>query len=114
MPDAHDDSRSATDDGEASVSDAARCEVVLDYARDVVVFDGTNLPFPLSAIRARAVAEDGHAVVTLTLDVDQVRTVAALPEKPDALGDPPPAPGPEQRFESQLDAIRRQNEPRRG
>ncbi|UVF60285.1 hypothetical protein SEA_MURP_11 [Gordonia phage Murp] len=89
------------------------CEVVLDYARDVVVFDGTDLPFPLSAIRARAVAEDGHAVVTLTLDVDQVRTVAALPQKPEESEDVP-ATGPEQRFESQLDAIRRQNEPRRG
>ncbi|ATN90823.1 hypothetical protein SEA_LYSIDIOUS_11 [Gordonia phage Lysidious] len=90
-----------------------RCEVAFDYARDVVVFDGTDLPFPLSAIRARAVAEDGHAVVTLTLDVDQVRTVAALPEKPEDPEDAP-APGPEQQFESRLDAIRRQNEPRRG
>ncbi|ANA86878.1 hypothetical protein PBI_UTZ_11 [Gordonia phage Utz] len=89
------------------------CEVVFDYARDVVVFDGTDLPFPLSAIRARAVAEDGHAVVTLTLDVDQVRTVAALPEKPDE-PEEAPAPGPEQRFENQLDAIRRQNGTRRG
>ncbi|QDP44127.1 hypothetical protein SEA_JUJU_11 [Gordonia phage JuJu] len=90
------------------------CEIVLDYARDVVVFDGKDLPFPLSAARARGVAEDGHAVVTLTLDVDQVRTVAALPEKPDAAGDIPPEPGPEQRFENQLDAIRRQNGARRG
>ncbi|AXH49653.1 head-tail connector protein [Gordonia phage Frokostdame] len=89
------------------------CEVVFDHARDVVVFDGTDLPFPLSAIRARAVAEDGHAVVTLTLDVDQVRTIAALPEKPEAPEDDP-APGPEQQFESRLDAIRRQNELRRG
>ncbi|QWY84280.1 hypothetical protein SEA_JALAMMAH_12 [Gordonia phage Jalammah] len=89
------------------------CEVVFDYARDVVVFDGTDLPFSLSGIQARAVAEDGHTVVTLTLDVDQVRTVAALPEKPEEPEDTP-APGPEQRFESRLDAIRRQNEPRRG
>ncbi|QGJ87258.1 hypothetical protein SEA_WOCKET_12 [Gordonia phage Wocket] len=88
------------------------CEVVLDYARDVVVFDGTDLPFPLSAIRARAVAEDGHAVVTLTLDVDQVRTVVALPDKPEAREDNPPTPGPEQQFENQLDRIR--NGARRG
>ncbi|QNJ58417.1 hypothetical protein SEA_ARCHIS_12 [Gordonia phage Archis] len=91
----------------------APCEVVFDYARDVVVFDGTDLPFSLSGIQARAVAEDGHAVVTLTLDVDQVRTVAALPEKPEE-SEHAPAPGPEQRFENQLDAIRRQNGPRRG
>ncbi|QDF17456.1 hypothetical protein SEA_PHROSTEDPHLAKE_12 [Gordonia phage PhrostedPhlake] len=91
----------------------APCEVVFDYARDVVVFDGTDLPFPLSGIRARAVVEDGHTVVTLVLDVDQVRTVAALPQKPEEPEDVS-APGPEQRFESRLDAIRRQNEPRRG
>ncbi|QFG09637.1 hypothetical protein PBI_PIPP_11 [Gordonia phage Pipp] len=95
------------------MSDVTPCEVVLDYNRDVVVFDGADLPFPLSGIRARAVAEDGRAVVTLTLDVDQVRTVAALPEKPEEPEDAP-APGPEQRFENQLDAIRRQNGPRRG
>ncbi|AMS03089.1 head-tail connector protein [Gordonia phage Obliviate] len=95
------------------MSDATPCEVVLDYNRDVVVFDGKDLPFPLSGIRARAVAEDGHAVVTLTLDVDQVRTVAALPQKPEEPKDVP-APGPEQQFESRLDAIRRQNELRRG
>ncbi|ANA85475.1 hypothetical protein PBI_BLUEBERRY_13 [Gordonia phage Blueberry] len=88
------------------------CEVVFDYARDVVMFDGTDLPFPLSGIQARAVAEDGHTVVTLTLDVDQVRTVAALPNKPDAPEDTPPAPGPEQQFENQLDRIR--NGARRG
>ncbi|AWN04126.1 head-tail connector protein [Gordonia phage Petra] len=91
----------------------APCEVVFDYARDVVVFDGTDLPFSLSGIQARAVAEDGHTVVTLVLDVDQVRTVAALPQKPEEPEDMP-APGPEQQFESRLDAIRRQNELRRG
>ncbi|AMS03911.1 head-tail connector protein [Gordonia phage UmaThurman] len=92
---------------------ATPCEVVFDYARDVVAFDGTDLPFSLSGIQARAVAEDGHTVVTLTLDVDQIRTVAALPEKPEA-PEHAPAPGPEQQFENQLDAIRRQNGPRRG
>ena len=89
------------------------CEVVFDYTRDVVMFDGTNLPFPLSGIEARAVVEDGHTVVTLVLDVDQVRTVAALPQKPEET-EGVPAPGPEQQFESRLDAIRRQNEQRRG
>ncbi|MDJ0006513.1 hypothetical protein [Gordonia alkanivorans] len=87
------------------------CEVVLDYARDTVVFDGTDLPFSLSAIHAKAIVEDGRTVVTLTLEVDQVRSVAAMPEKPES-PEEPAVPSPEQQFESQLDRIR--NGARRG
>ena len=90
------------------------CEVVLDYARDAVVFDGADLPFSLSAVVAKAIVEDGRAVVTLTLEVDQVRSVAAMPEKPEKPETPeaPAVPSPEQQFESQLDRIR--NGARRG
>ncbi|QFG08072.1 hypothetical protein SEA_PCORAL7_11 [Gordonia phage PCoral7] len=91
------------------MSDPTPCEVVLDYERDAIVFDGTALPFPLSGVGARAVVEGGRGVVTITLEVDQVRSVAALPSKPEPGEAPTASPTPEQTFEAQFDAIRGAN-----
>ncbi|GAC71028.1 hypothetical protein [Gordonia soli] len=79
-------------------------EIVLDYRDDKVTIDGTELPVALSSIGAKAVTEGGRATVTLTFEVDQVRSVAALPQKDDAAPTAPPTP--EQGFEDRLDALR--------
>ncbi|QDF17106.1 head-tail connector protein [Gordonia phage William] len=91
------------------MSDVTPCEVVLDYNRDVIVFDGTDLPFPLSGTGTRAVVDGGRAVVTIAIEVDQVRSIAQLPAKPDTDESPTAPPTPEQTFEAQLDAIRGAN-----
>lgn len=75
-------------------------EVVLDYDADKVIIDGTELPCPLSLIGAKAITEDGRATVTLTLEVDQVRSVAAPPPAPEPAPEPPPTA--EQQFEQRL------------
>ena len=87
------------------MTDFQPLEVVLDYDRDAVVFDGKDLPFALSAIVASAHVDHTAATVTLVLQVDSVRSVAKRPTHPEPV-QVQPAPSPEQSFEKRMEAIR--------
>ena len=58
------------------------------------------LSIPLTLIGAKAVTEDRRATVTLILEVDQVRSVAAATPAPEPAPEPPPTA--EQQFEQRL------------
>lgn len=79
-------------------------EVVLDHARDAIVFDGDDLPFALSTVTAKAQYKDGVTEVTLTLSVDTLRVVA--PPAPEPTEAPEPPLSPAAAFERRFDQIR--------
>lgn len=83
--------------------DLTPVEVVLDYEADEIRFDGKVLPFPLSAVQTKAKVGRQGADVTITLGVDQLRTVAPIPKKPEPTPEPPT---PEEVFEQRLARIR--------
>lgn len=81
-------------------------DVVLDYELDEIRYRGEALPFPLSQTHAKAVTENGHTVLTLTLDVEQLRTVAPAPKPTVTIEKPMPPPTAEQMFDRQLQQAR--------
>lgn len=87
------------------MSEAPR-EIVLDYKHDQIRYCGEVLPFSLSAAQSKAVVEHGRTVLTLTLDVEQLRTVAPAPEPTVSIEKPMPTPTAEQMFERQMQQAR--------
>ena len=85
-------------------------EIVLNYDRDEILFNGTELPFSLTAAQPKAVIEHHHStVVTLTLAVDQLRTIAPAPEPTVSIEKPHSIPTPDEQFEQRLNQIRKAN-----
>lgn len=92
------------------MSEFVPCEIVLDYELDEIRFDGTPLPFALTAVQAKAVIENGRSLVTVVLEVDQVRSVARLPEIPAVSVDKPPRElTPDEQFARQMRQAREAN-----
>lgn len=78
-------------------------EIVLDHARDRIVVDGDDLPFPLSGVHAKVTQDGDRAVAVLTLEVDAMSIIP--PPEPEIV-EPEPVPSPAEVFEQKLERIR--------
>ncbi|KXT55929.1 hypothetical protein Y710_16400 [Gordonia sp. QH-12] len=81
--------------------------LILDYARDAIVFDGDDLPFPLSQIQIKVIQENDRAVAVLTLEVDAMRIIP--PPEPEPV-EPESVPTPVEAFEEKLARIARRGQ----